>query len=154
MPIVVPTPPTALPTPPTTASPTDFDQRADSFLTALPAFQTQTNQQATDTYTNALYSQEQATSAAASAVTASTAAVNAAASAQAASTAGNASQYSSSTTYNTIGQAVYSPINFQTYRRKTTGSIINKGDPSIDVTNWTLIGSMVPDYYLQGFGVI
>lgn len=54
MAITPPIQPTPLPTPPSTNDPSNFDTRADQFLGALPAFQTQTNTQSTVTYNNAL----------------------------------------------------------------------------------------------------
>jgi len=63
MPIVIPTVPAALPTPPNSGDPANFDTRADTFLSSLPTFQTQTNQLATDTYNNALAASDFATAA-------------------------------------------------------------------------------------------
>lgn len=60
MAIVNPTPPTALPVPPNSGDPANFDTRADAFLSSLSGFQTQTNQLAQDTYTNALDAQQSA----------------------------------------------------------------------------------------------
>lgn len=154
MPLVTPTAPTALPTPPSTSSPLDFDVKADAFLGALPTNQTQINQLATDTYTNASYAQEQATTAAAQASTASAQAANAAASATAAAAAGNAAQYSSGTNYTTIGTVVWSPITFLSYRKKNGTSITNQGDPSVNTTNWASMAPGVPDFVLQSYGVI
>lgn len=51
---------TPLPTPPSTTDPGNFDARADAFLGALPAFQSQTDSQATTTYNNALAAEEAA----------------------------------------------------------------------------------------------
>ena len=66
MPVVSPPTIAALPTPPSTASPANFDTRADAFLAALPTFQTEQNALAANVFANA-------TDAAASATTAATA---------------------------------------------------------------------------------
>jgi len=51
----------------------------------------------------------------------------------------NATVWVSGTTY-AVGDGRFSPINFQTYRRKTAGA--GTTDPSLDPTNWALIGSL------------
>lgn len=154
MPLVIPTPPTALPTPPSTGSPSNFDSRADAFLGALPTNQTQMTQLANDTYTNASYAYDQATTAASMATTAIAQASAAAASATAAASAGNAAMYSSGTNYTTIGTVVWSPVTYLSYRKKNGTSITNQGDPSIDTTNWAAMAPGAPDYIIQSRGVI
>ena len=99
---------TPLPTPPSRSDPANFADRGDAFLGALPTFVTEANALAAD-------------------VSASEAAVNAIV---------NVTLWVSGTSY-TIGQAVYSPITFLTYRRKTNGA--GTTDPSADTTNWSLI---------------
>lgn len=116
----------ALPTPPDTNDPLNFDTRADAFLAALPAFQTETNALAANAYANASDANTQASAAAASAATAVTNA------ATAASNAG-ATIWVSGTTYS-VGDARYSPINLRVYRRKVGGA--GTTDPSLDPTNW------------------
>ena len=154
MPLVVPTPPTALPTPPSTSSPSDFDSKADAFLGALPTNQTQTNQLAQDTYTNASYALDQATTAQSAANTAALQAASAAASATAAASAGNATKWVTSTNYNE-GTCIWSPVNFQTYRKITPGNTTGgTTDPSVNTSIWARVGSVVPDYVIQSFGVI
>lgn len=71
MAIVIPSVPTALPTPPSSSDPGNFDVRADTFLTALGPFQTETNTLATQTYDNALAASGFASDASAQAVLAS-----------------------------------------------------------------------------------
>jgi len=112
----------ALPTPPSREDPANFAARGDAFLGALPTFQSQANALAVDV-------NDDAVSSAASAATASAAAVSAVASA-------NATQWVSGTTY-TAGAVVWSPINYLTFRRKTTGG--GTTDPSLDSTNWAQV---------------
>jgi hypothetical protein len=65
-------------------------------------------------------------------------AISAAASATAAANASNASAWVSGTTY-ALGDVVYSPVNYQSYRRIIAGD--GTTDPSADVTNWTKISA-------------
>ncbi len=112
---------TALPTPPTQSDPTNFSDRADTFLTALPTFVTETNTLAAELNQIGTNS----SSAATTAVAAASAAVSVA----------GVVKWVSGTTY-ANGAAVYSPSNYLTYRRITasgSGTI----DPSVDTTNWT-----------------
>jgi len=113
---------TALPTPPSRSDPTNFANRGDAFLGALPTFATEANLLAAAVNANDV-------SAAASAAAAS------AASAAAVSTA-NVTAWTSGNTY-AVGNNVYSPITFLTYRRKTAGA--GTTDPSADSTNWQLV---------------
>jgi len=113
---------TALPTPPSRQDPTNFNDRADAFLGALPLFQTEANTLQTEVN--------------AKEVAANTSAVNAAASELAAANTSSATIWVSGTTY-TVGQNRFSPINFLTYRRKTAGA--GTTDPSLDATNWQLL---------------
>lgn len=136
MPVTPPTI-TALPTPPQRTDPANFSARADAFLTALPTFATETNNSATATNTNA-------TDAQASAVLAGSLAANALASANAAAAASaainvtaNVGAWVSGTTY-AVGTVVYSPINWQNYRRIVAGA--GTTDPSSDIVNWRSVG--------------
>jgi hypothetical protein len=116
---------TPLPTPPTTTDPTTFNSRANAFLGALPTFVTQANAVATETSASA--------SAAASSAAAALASQNAAAASEtAAGASANATKWTN-IAYS-VGDARYSPINFQTYRRKIAGT--TNTDPSNDPTNW------------------
>ena len=113
---------TQLSTPPTRSDPTNFATRADTFLSELPNFGTEANTlaSAVNDYAN----------------TASTSATNAAASEAGAVAASGVSIWISGTTYS-IGQVRFSPINFLSYRRKTSGA--GTTDPSLDSTNWALV---------------
>ena len=117
---------TALPTPPSRNDPANFSARGDAFLGALPAFQSEANALAVEVDNDRI-------AAAASATTANTKAQESAASAAGAAAAANVTQWVSGTTY-TIGQVVFSPITFLTYRRTTNGA--GTTDPSIDTTNY------------------
>lgn len=110
---------TALPTPPTRSDPATFNTRADAFLTALPTFATEANALAGEM-------QVDADAAAASEAAATAAAAQAA-------LASSVALWVSGTTY-TAGQCVWSPVDYQTYRRKTGGA--GTTDPSADGTNW------------------
>ena len=70
MPVIAPTPITALPTPPSTADAANFDTRADAFLGALPLMTTETNAVADNVFDNATDAATNAANAAASAATA------------------------------------------------------------------------------------
>lgn len=67
------------------------------------------------------------------------------------SVANGATLWVSGTTY-AAGALVYSPTNFQTYR-KTTASSVSTVDPINDSTNWALLGGQVPDFLLMAQGV-
>ena len=100
------------------------------FLSALPVFSSEANALQTDVNAKQV-------TASAAAVTATTQADSAAASALAAlGSAGvaGAVAWVSGTTY-AVGDARYSLINMQTYRRKVAGA--GATDPSADLTNWT-----------------
>lgn len=123
---------TALPTPPLPAdTPGDFNTKAFALLNALPTFVTETNAVETAVDTDAATATTQAG-------IATTKAAEAAASATAAANASNATVWVSGTTYS-IGDVRFSPIDFQSYRRKTSGA--GATDPSLDSTNWVLLGT-------------
>lgn len=90
---------------------------------------------AANAYANANDAFDSATAAENSSQNAATQASLAAASAIAAASAGPA--WVSGTIY-TLGQCVYSPVNYQIYRRTTAGA--GTTDPSADNTNWALVG--------------
>ena len=77
-----------------------------------------------------------AVEAAASAITAATQAAAAIAAASSASSTSNITAWSAATAY-TVGQSVYSPVNFLSYRRRVAGTTAT--DPSLDPTNWALL---------------
>ena len=119
-------PMTPLPTPPSRNDPTNFATRADAFLGALPTFQTEANALEVSVDADAVAAAASAASAASSVTAAQAAAAGAAA-------AANVTKWVSGTTY-TEGAVVWSPINFLSYRRRTTGG--GTTDPSADSTNW------------------
>jgi hypothetical protein len=113
---------TPLSTPPTRSDPATFNARADAFLTALPVFATEANALAGEMQADAdaaALSEAAATAAAAQAALSSSIAL-----------------WVSGTTY-TAGQCVWSPADYQTYRRKTGGA--GTTDPSADSANWALL---------------
>jgi len=107
---------TALPTPPSRQDPTNFNDRADAFLGALPVFATEANTLQTNVNTS-----ESNAVAAAAAVFAAT----------------NIVKWVSGTTY-ANGAVVWSPINGLSYRR-ITASGSGTTDPSLDTTNYLQI---------------
>lgn len=128
MPVISPPASPSLSTPPSTASPANFDSRADIFLGELPPFQLSMVALAANVFANA-------TDAATSATTASAAAVSAAASAAGATSSANVAPWNAATNYS-IGVNVFSPITFFTYRRRVAG--VSATDPSADPANWAL----------------
>ena len=104
---------TPLPSVPSRQDPTNFNDRADAFLGALPTFATETN---------AVASEVNAASA------------NAVASSNAAIAATNITKWVSGTTY-AQGAVVWSPVNALGYRR-ITASGSGTTDPSLDTTNY------------------
>lgn len=113
-----------LPTPPLRRDgPTLFADRGDTFMAALPPFEAEMTALGVSVNANA--------------VTASAAAIAAAGSAAAA----GAIAWVSGTTYS-VGNARYSPIDYQTYRRKTNGA--GTTDPSLDSTNWARVNVAAP----------
>lgn len=104
---------TPLPSVPSRQDPTNFNDRADAFLGALPAFQSEANALSTEVNTRA------------DNVEASHAAVMAAT---------NIVKWVSGTTY-ANGAVVWSPINGLGYRR-ITASGSGTTDPSLDTTNY------------------
>ena len=123
---------TPLPTPPSRQEPDTFADRSDAFLGALPTFQTQVN--AAGTYIDGVGTavDADATAAAASASTAQAAATTAV-------NAVDASEWTSGGSF-TEGDVVWSGVDYQTYRAKTTHSGLTT-DPSEDNTNWQRISS-------------
>jgi hypothetical protein len=124
-----------LPTPPSRSTdPANFAIEADAFVAALPEFQTDANAQADYLDDLAAAVDADAVAAAASAAAALVSENNAAASEAGAASAADVSLWVSGTTY-AIGDCVFSPIDFETYRRKTNGA--GTTDPSLDATNWS-----------------
>lgn len=123
---ITPLPSAPLPTD-TTAQ---FNTKAFAWVAALDSFTTEANALASAVDADA-------TAAAADAASASSDAATAEAAADAAVLTANVELWVSGTTY-AIGDNVYSPITFQTFRRKTNGA--GSTDPSADSTNWQQLG--------------
>lgn len=145
---------TPLPTPPSRTDPTNFATRADAFMAALPTFATETNATAVEVDNDRIASAASASSAAtqvtlatAQVALASAQRVLAETAANAASATANVTQWVSGTTY-TAGANVWSPINYQTYRRISTGG--GTTDPSADSVNWQVITSGLTANDLSG----
>lgn len=114
-----------LPTPPSISDPENFNERADEFFNALPGFVSQFNG-AVDLINEGISEAYES-------------AQNSTASATAAASASSASLWVSSTAY-TQGQVVYSPITYQTYRRKSLNSgTAYSVDPSLDISRWATL---------------
>lgn len=126
----------ALPTPPSRTSPGTFSDRADAFLGALPGFVTDANALAAEAEQNATSAANSAINSGLSAINAATSAAEAGMSAAAAVAVSGTDKWISGTTY-TAGICVWSPVNYQTYRRKTNGA--GTTDPSSDAINWSLL---------------
>jgi len=127
----------ALPTPPSRQDPANFADEADAFLGAIPTFQTETNAAGTYFDSQNTIATTQAGIATTQAGNASTSASSAAASAVAAEAASGAELWVSGTTY-AVGDNVYSPSTFFTYRSKS--AFTSTTDPASDTTNWVLVG--------------
>lgn len=151
MPLVTPTPIGTLSPVPSTASPSDFDAKANAFLGGLPTFRTQTNQIAADTNTNAAYAQDMANTAIAQASTATTQAASAAVSATSAATAAGAAVWSGATSY-AQGACCWSPVDYTTYRKITAGSSTTT-EPTVTPGTWTPIVPL-PHLALISLGII
>lgn len=114
---------TALPAAPSRSqSSAAFITSADAFVAALPPMVTQVNAVAVEVNANA--------------TTCSAAATTATAAATAATAATGVTKWISGTTY-AEGVNVWSPVTFQTFRRKTAGGGII--DPYLDTTNWAAL---------------
>ena len=140
---------TALPPAPDRDDSDTFDTLADAFVAALPPMVTEINLVAGEVNANAVAAAASAVTADAQADLATTngalqvvlAATQASYAANSAITASGSLLASgviawvSGNTY-TSAQPVFSPIDYQTYRRKTTGSGVI--DPSLDSANWAV----------------
>lgn len=105
-----------------TDSTSEFNTKAFAWVAALDTFTTEANALAVDVNADA--------------TTASGAATDAEAAAAAAVAAAGATKWVSGTTY-TEGAVVWSPINYLSYRRKSTGG--GTTDPGLDSTNWAQV---------------
>ena len=119
------TPPaiTALPAAPDPNNRTTFNALAYPWSAALPAFGESISAVAENVKANADEAHADA--------------LVAEAQANAAIAAAGATVWVSGTTY-AIGDARYSPLSLQTYRRRTAGA--GTTDPSLDATNWAILG--------------
>jgi hypothetical protein len=131
------TPITNLPTHPSRQEPATFSERGDAFLGALPTFGTEVNAAGDYIDGKAAEVDADATAASASATAAADSATAAAASASAAAQVADA--WVSGASF-TEGDVVWSGVDYQTYRAKTTHSGLMT-DPSEDSTNWQRISS-------------
>jgi hypothetical protein len=124
------TPPsiTGLPAAPDPNDRSTFNARAYPWSAALPTFGTQVSAVADNVKANA----DEAVTAASAATTQAQAAASSAAVA-------GAVAWVSGTTYD-LGDARYSPLNMQTYRRRVAGA--GTTDPSSDLTNWAKASAM------------
>jgi hypothetical protein len=115
-----------LPVAPLTADADTFNIRADQFFSSLPNFVTQTNI-SIDLINTVVTDVIQF------AQSAETSAISSAA-------ASSSPEFDSQVLY-TVGQTVFSPINYQTYRRTAENQDPNTtgGDPSTDTARWTKI---------------
>lgn len=122
---------TALPAAPNPASdtPAQFSTKAAAFVLAQTGLPTEINLWAAQANTLAATVNADAATASAAEVAAVAAAASAAASA-------GVTKWVSGTTY-AQGACVWSPANFQTYRRTTNGA--GTVDPSADAANWQAI---------------
>ena len=128
---------TALPAPPAlTDSPSEFNAKAFTWVAALDTFTNQANALAGEVDGDAAAAASSVNAAAAHVATATTKAAEAAASAANAAAASGVAKWVSGTTYNE-GANVWSPTDFQTYRRKSTGG--GTTDPDTDTANWEQI---------------
>lgn len=114
---------TTLPDAPSRTDPATFSAKSDALLGALATFVSETNTVAGEVNANAV-----------SATTKAGEAVISAAAAASSALAAGAVAWVSGTTY-AIGDCRYSLIDYQTYRRTTSGA--GTTDPSADGTNWT-----------------
>lgn len=130
---------TALPTAPSRADTANFATRADAWITQFTNITTgEINTVAGEVNANAASAASQVALAAAQVTVAAaqaTSAANSATAAASSAAAAGAIAWVSGTTY-AIGDARFSLINFQTYRRTTAGA--GTTDPSLDSANWTL----------------
>jgi hypothetical protein len=114
------------PAPETTDTPQQFNTKAFTWVQSLDTFVTEANAQATTVNSDAS--------------SASSSASTAAASAAAASATANVTLWVSGTTY-VVGNNVFSPIDFFTYRSKS--AFTSTTDPSADSTNWEIVSGNV-----------
>jgi hypothetical protein len=133
---------TPLPTAPNRNDPDNFSTEADAFVAALPALVTETNAAGVYTADQATAAAQSVTDATAQVALATTQAGNAdtsaiAAAASAATAGEDVGAWVSGATY-AVGDLVFSPVDFKTYRSVTAHTGVAT-DPSADATNWLVI---------------
>lgn len=114
-----------------------FEADAYDFTSRMPGFGDDIKAIGDAAYANAQWAETKASEAAASAVSASDSALLA----ESAAGAAGAVAWVSGASY-TTGNVAYSPIDFQTYRRRKNGA--GTIDPSLDTTNWAILGAAYP----------
>ena len=133
-----PTPITPYSTPPSSTDSANFDTRADAKVAQDAVFVVEANALAENAYDNAVEAAASAGQADASADDAIAAAAAAVANASAAASSAGAPPWVSGTLY-APGDKRESPVTGLIYRRRTNGA--GAIDPSLDTTNWSLVGS-------------
>lgn len=126
---------------------TTFSPRVDAFITWMATAVGEFGAVASNVYGNAVDAYNSTLDSAASASTAlghandaSTFAGNANTSAAAAAASAGAAMWVTGTTY-AVGAAAWSPANRVIYRKITASSVSNT-DPSLDATNWAMLGTL------------
>ncbi|WP_321532261.1 hypothetical protein [uncultured Desulfuromonas sp.] len=116
--------------------PETFSTKADDTMAKLNSWSTQANALAESVNGDKESSGQSASEALNSKNAAAQGAAEALASANAAAVAAGAGRWVSGQAY-AEGACAWSPLNYQTYRRKSAGS--SATDPSLDVANWSLL---------------
>ena len=132
---------TTLPAAPDPSNRSTFNSLAYPWSAALPTFGTEISAVAANVKANADEAQADAVATAAERVQAGLYAVAAAAAQAAAESASNATQWVSGTTY-ALGDVVWSPANYISYRRIIAGA--GATDPSADAVNWVALSGSAP----------
>lgn len=136
---------TPLPQAPSINDPLNFEVEADAFVGSLGTLVTEINALSTEVEGHATTAEADA----ATATLAKNQAVAASATAQSA-----AVKWTTSTNY-LEGAVVWSPVNFQNYRKITAGNTTGgTTDPSLNPTIWATLGSYIPSLVLLNMGVI
>ena len=132
---------TTLPAAPDPSNRSTFNSLAYPWSAALPTFGTEISAVATNVKANADEAQADAVATAADRVQTGLYVFAAAAAQAAAESASNATQWVSGTTY-ALGDVVWSPANYISYRRIIAGA--GATDPSADAVNWVALSGSMP----------